>query len=756
MKYLIYILIILPITLFAQSESEPNGSFTTANTLVFGETLTGFIGESEDEEYFILPVVEAGIIRVRITGVPGIDYRSFIYLSDMVTQIFTRTSTAEGNALEYEISTCGMADHFLYISDEFGNGGNLGSAFNTEVAYNLTVDFTPFSAVDSCECDNETILDACLVEPNETQSALIAPYFRRVGNSSTHDDDWYKVIVTEPAVVRFNMMQVPAGLDLDLQVIAPDQSTQVLFRTAPLGTGYSVEFSACETGEYYFFVEDSNGFEGRDFNSETPYTFEIELFPFAGVDECECENETIEDACEINSGQIVSALIAAPYTISPTVRDRDVYYIDIEDPSTLELELINEPGDLDLNFTLTAPNQSDVLIDRTGGVIDNFGYEVSLCETGRYYLSVRNNNSRWDSEETYRFRVNVLPFAGRDDCECDNETITDACEIVSGEVVSALIGPNFNYEETDRDRDAYFVEVTEPSIIKMALINEPNNLDLNFTLTAPDEIDVLLDRTGGGIDNFGFDASVCEPGRYYLSVRNNNNNFSSEEAYRFRVTVSPFGENDRWECDNNSVSSARQINLCDTVVALAGPRMDYEPSTPEADYYKVNLEGGNDYRVLLRNVANNLNLRVEIRDVNESVVFTRSQCNGTAINEFFTPGTNGDYTVKVFDPSNRYNCEQPYILQVGCNQTTNLTEYFNLSPANLYPNPLDNDLTVGLDGLGLSNPTILLIDLQGRTLIRKQVIPGLHHLDLSTTPPGIYFIRVLDENKQYTGRIVRK
>ena len=74
----------------------------------------------------------------------------------------------------------------------------------------------------------------------------------------------------------------------------------------------------------------------------------------------------------------------------------------------------------------------------------------------------------------------------------------------------------------------------------------------------------------------------------------------------------------------------------------------------------------------------------------------------------------------------------------------------------IFPNPTNSTITVQLHS---DNPEaelncIKLYDIFGRTILSKQVIGLSHVLNISTCPPGIYFIEIKDENKSYHQKLI--
>jgi len=77
----------------------------------------------------------------------------------------------------------------------------------------------------------------------------------------------------------------------------------------------------------------------------------------------------------------------------------------------------------------------------------------------------------------------------------------------------------------------------------------------------------------------------------------------------------------------------------------------------------------------------------------------------------------------------------------------------NLTSTKLYPNPVDNILSIESDAI-ISEATIY--DSNGRSILRTAYEGDLYQLDLSKLRPGIYFLKVLSNTGIETFKIIKK
>ena len=88
--------------------------------------------------------------------------------------------------------------------------------------------------------------------------------------------------------------------------------------------------------------------------------------------------------------------------------------------------------------------------------------------------------------------------------------------------------------------------------------------------------------------------------------------------------------------------------------------------------------------------------------------------------------------------------QQAYVISsVGINETE-----LN-SSLSLFPNPIEDNLTLQISDFNKEKLSYLLFDTEGKLLTNGQVIAKLTQINTASLPPATYFIKVLNqENKQ--------
>lgn len=74
----------------------------------------------------------------------------------------------------------------------------------------------------------------------------------------------------------------------------------------------------------------------------------------------------------------------------------------------------------------------------------------------------------------------------------------------------------------------------------------------------------------------------------------------------------------------------------------------------------------------------------------------------------------------------------------------------------VYPNPVHDKLTVSLQGLGGKNAEAHIINNTGAVLLQRKLPDGVHNLDFSNLPAGVYLLQLTVSNKIHTWKIIKE
>lgn len=85
--------------------------------------------------------------------------------------------------------------------------------------------------------------------------------------------------------------------------------------------------------------------------------------------------------------------------------------------------------------------------------------------------------------------------------------------------------------------------------------------------------------------------------------------------------------------------------------------------------------------------------------------------------------------------------------QQGTISVTAISEMEDSEWINIYPNPIVDNVTIKTTSIQHNKLNIEVLTLDGKKIIKTQVISNEHILDLSNLPQGTYLMTLMDNNK---------
>ena len=118
----------------------------------------------------------------------------------------------------------------------------------------------------------------------------------------------------------------------------------------------------------------------------------------------------------------------------------------------------------------------------------------------------------------------------------------------------------------------------------------------------------------------------------------------------------------------------------------------------------------------------------------------------------YTPAQNGNYTVQVTDANGCTAVSAPF------NVTgVSISEHFITNGISVYPNPVSDNFVVELQGINETAGNILITNALGQFVRSENLIPANEMkwtFNVSDLKPGVYFVQLQFESKNYVTRIV--
>ncbi|MGD7652036.1 MAG: pre-peptidase C-terminal domain-containing protein, partial [Verrucomicrobiales bacterium] len=243
----------------ASTESEDNGSWSTADDIPLDTNVSAAVDPAADNDYFRFYINSPGVVTVSHTGVhPDVTSEMWIY-SPLRAQLGYRRTTnpGEDNSLEIAAPTAGY--HVVRIKDYGSNNGSATPA---------TIRVTHLPVIDP-------------YEPNDPWGDASTP---ASGTISAHlfpgsDVDFYRVFVRESGTLALSLDAVPAENRPRLYLYnASGNQLASYVNTNPGVGGTDVLTATVDPGSYLIRVSDEDGSYSAD-----PYTLRVTGADFSGV-----------------------------------------------------------------------------------------------------------------------------------------------------------------------------------------------------------------------------------------------------------------------------------------------------------------------------------------------------------------------------------------------------------------------------------------------------------------------------------------
>jgi para-nitrobenzyl esterase len=94
--------------------------------------------------------------------------------------------------------------------------------------------------------------------------------------------------------------------------------------------------------------------------------------------------------------------------------------------------------------------------------------------------------------------------------------------------------------------------------------------------------------------------------------------------------------------------------------------------------------------------------------------------------------------------------------QKDCGNVTSIIEEDELTiDATIYPNPFNNDINIAIKD-NIDNTTISIINAVGKVVLTKKTNSYINNISLSDLPIGMYFVKIVTDNKTITRKVIKR
>lgn len=318
-----------------------------------------------------------------------------------------------------------------------------------------------------------------------------------------------------------------------------------------------------------------------------------------------------------------------------------------------------------------------------------------------------------------------------------NETLATAATISTGVANSAAI-------TTSTDND-YF---------KITTTGTTNNV---FSLVGPSgvDFDMQILNSGGTVLGSGTGATATETvtlnsqaaGTYYIRVFGYNG-ANSATCYTITATTTVVTScSSVYDVSTNgSTGGAATIPFNTDIKGLVNPSGDN-------DYYKFVITTGGTITMTLTTLPANYHLRL----LNSAGSTLQTSSNsGTTSETISRTVTAGTYYARVYPSNtNQWNATSCYTLKVALGTASREEDLITVNKISVFPNPVTNSVNVRIPGIqGMAD--IKVFDIYGKLLMQRSSGQVNTQLDVSALPSGVYMVRVMNNDKESTLKVVKE
>ena len=116
---------------------------------------------------------------------------------------------------------------------------------------------------------------------------------------------------------------------------------------------------------------------------------------------------------------------------------------------------------------------------------------------------------------------------------------------------------------------------------------------------------------------------------------------------------------------------------------------------------------------------------------------------------------NPNGTISIYN--NATGCDSPEEVQDSCEANgVNIDEQFIADKLVIYPNPSSTQITLELPTTPQKNTILTIYNLNGQQLITQPITEPQTVVDINGLPSGVYFVKVVDDEKLMMGKVVKE
>lgn len=489
-------------------EVEPNDRPEQATAILPGKAVQGRIKNPERgrdiDHYLVTNQHPKGILRVEVTGVPGLDLVVSV-LQKSQRKLLAVANNGGAGAAEIIPNVGVVPGEYLIVVRESGKKPS-----HVDAPYTLMASLTPAGPGDEVE-PNDTRPDA----QDVAVGTPLSGYFGKRG-----DVDWYRLRLPDN-VPESNLRVELTGLQsVPFASFSVQDEIEVVLKKGQTGRGTGVLYPNLyvKAGQRLLYLVAGGG---KRFSPADKYTITTALTP-RGPDEEREPNDRVVQATPLAKGQKMKGYLAP-------AGDEDWYALEAQGPSIARIA-VTGVDNVDLTLSLhDASGTQQLLVDdgkaRDGEILPN-----AYLPGGRALIRVAGKARQENIFQTYELTADLKPAGAGEERE-PNNTLAQANGIEVGGTVSGYLYPT---------RDVDLFKLTVPAIGPMAKVIrfEVKGIPkVPLTLVVKDVQGALFAKAGPTAPEELLRLEKPMPAGVYTLELSGGGQANPRDAYELRVTA---------------------------------------------------------------------------------------------------------------------------------------------------------------------------------------------------------------------------
>lgn len=488
-------------------EMEPNDSFSSANEIGLGRTLTGKIDRINDHDVYRLYVPGPGRLDALLANIPVNLRMEIVFYNQYWDWLGVyRSAVAPGDDVQLGMDVAQEGWVFLRVRD-------LENSENTEFTYTLSTVFV--ETADVFEPNNSVL------ESAQIQSATVSGYFFPSG-----DDDWYQVWIEAGSNLHVELETMPSDIRGEISLLGVDRQWLGVFVNAVNpGDPVAIKYDVNESGFYFLRVRALDSLR----NFTEPYRLVVtgaepgfvpDLVPVRA--EVEPNNRVSIANLIALGGEVVGAIQES--------RDEDWFRLEMETPGLLRVQVSEWAANLRGRIDFYRYDLQHLGLRQATNPGDTLTTEWRISNPGTYYIKLNASGTVETSDQPYRLALEWVPVV---DVYEPNNRFHDAVPLSGQNRVNG-------YLFDDGDVDFYQVQSQIGNTLRISVGEVPVEIQTQLDIYDKDQRVIASKRASNNGQPITLEMPVTETGLYGIRFSDIGNNSFSTSPYTLVIDGADF------------------------------------------------------------------------------------------------------------------------------------------------------------------------------------------------------------------------